>query len=152
LRDNKLNYSRRAGGNNTVLVALDDAVVSHPCGAGCVAVRAPFEGDFAAPWLLQRHVFELLASRGIAFVHSDLDAAWLDDVRPECFAELSLDLVFSQGLCFLPFHCVPRLAGPASDAVVRHPYSTRDRAVRVRALQQSGVWLRSGHKACRAEV
>lgn len=234
LLDNWLNHSRRAGVNNTVLVALDDAVASHPCGAGCVVVRAPFDGDFAALWLLRLHVFELLASNGIDFVHSDLDAVWLGDVRPECFADASLDLVFSQGLCFpleahaawkfvlccglfsvranaasnaflaavrdrwntekddqvavnlvlldndiawqqdlpqsyqitfggrsiacyphmlrglcraqglnigmLPFHRVPRLAGPAAHAVVRHPYSTRDRAERIRALQQSGAW------------
>jgi len=234
LLDNWLEHARRAGLNNTILIALDDAVAAHSCGAGCVTVPARFDGDFAALWLLRLNVFELLASNGIDFVHSDLDAVWLGDVRPECYADPALDLVFSQGLFFplqahaawkfvlccglfsvraglasanflaavrerwitekddqvavnlvlldnniawqdrtadryeitigarsmtcyqhmlrgvsatqgvtvglLPFHRVPRLPGPVANAVVRHPYSTRDSASRILALRQSGVW------------
>jgi len=100
LLDNWLQHARRAGVHNTILIALDETVAAHQYGAGCVTVYAPFEGDFSDLWLLRLHVFEFLAGNGIDFVHSDLDAVWLGDVRPECYADASLDLVFSQGLFF----------------------------------------------------
>jgi hypothetical protein len=238
LLDNWLEHARRAGLSNTILIALDDTVAAHPCGPGCTTIHLPFTGDFNALWLLRLHVFELLANNNIDFIHSDIDAVWLGDIRPECYADPSLDLTFSQGLFFplqahaawnfvlccglfsvragpasgqflaavkqrwetekddqiavnlvlldqhiawqnnpagsytitrgdrtmtcynhilrgvvpaqnltiglLPFHRVPRLPGPATNAIIRHPYSTRDPANRILALHQSGAWLGAG--------
>lgn len=100
LLNNWLEHARRAGVGNIILVALDQAVATHPVGTGCVAVSVPFAGDFADLWLFRRRIFELLAAAGVDFIHADLDAVWLADPRPHCFAEPGLDMVFSQGLCF----------------------------------------------------
>ena len=234
LIDNWLAHARRAGVPGALLVALDTTVAARPPVPGCALVHVPFAGDFAELWLLRLRVFSLLAAAGIDLVHSDLDAVWLADARAECFADASLDLVFSQGtfhppaaqalwgfvLCcglfaaragpaaerflaavaaraavdrddqaavnlvlaesdfswspdpaaryelrigsralvchrtllrgagaglgvrigLLPYHRVPRLVTASPGALVKHPFSKREPAVRIAALRRSGVW------------
>jgi hypothetical protein len=97
LLDNWFEHARRAGVDGALLIATDDTVADRHVPSGCTVVRAPFRGGRAELWLFRLQVFELLASRGIDFVHSDLDAVWLADPRRACFADPALDLVFSQG-------------------------------------------------------
>ncbi len=101
LIDNWLAHARAAGVARVLLLALDGAVAARPAVPGCTVVPLAFAGDLGALWLRRLDVFVLLAAAGIDFMHSDLDAVWLADARAECFADPTLDLVFSQGT-FLP--------------------------------------------------
>jgi Nucleotide-diphospho-sugar transferase len=97
LIDNWFQHAVRAGMGNALLIATDDTIAQGQVPPGCTIVRADFHGGRAAFWLFRLQVFEVLASEGIDFVHSDLDAIWLADPRRECFSDPALDLVFSQG-------------------------------------------------------
>ena len=97
LLDNWLAHARRAGVRRALVIALDDATAAHPVPDGCITVAAPLHGTLSDLWLFRLQIFALLAARGIDFVHADVDAVWLADPRPACFADPGLDLVFSQG-------------------------------------------------------
>ena len=93
---------------HSLVVALDQTVAAHCVPAGVHTVPAAVPASLAALWLLRLRIFALLAAHGVDFVHSNLDAVWLDDPRPACFADPGL-----------PHHRVPRLATPDAGAVVK---------------------------------
>lgn len=161
LIDNWLVHARAAGVARVLLLALDDMVARRPVPPGCTVVPVPFAGDLGDLWLRRLDVFALLAASGIDFIHSDLDAVWLADARAECFADPTLDLVFSQGT-FLPARahaawgfvlCCGLFAvraGPAAArffaAVRRRAAEARDDQVALNLLLVEGgvVWAREG--------
>ena len=97
LIDNWFEHLARAGVGRALLVALDETTAAHQAPPGCSIVRAASHAAKANFWQFRLQVFALLACWGIDFVHSDLDAVWLEDSRSECFADPAMDLVFSQG-------------------------------------------------------
>ena len=97
LLDNWLAHASRACVGSVMVIALDDHLMNRPAPAGCRIVHAPFRGGLSDLWLFRLEIFRALAAQGIDFVHSDLDAVWLADPRPECFADPTLDVIFSQG-------------------------------------------------------
>jgi hypothetical protein len=94
---NWLAYAHRAGEIAPLVVALGDDLFDAVSGAGIAAIRSRPVADAAALWRLRALFFEALARRGIDFIHSDVDAIWLRDPRPLCFADAELDLILSQG-------------------------------------------------------
>ena len=97
LLDNWLAHAHRAGVRSVLVIALDDQLMNRTPPPGCKIVRTPFHGGLSDLWLFRLDVFVALAAHGIDFIHSDLDAVWLADPWPECFADPALDVVFSQG-------------------------------------------------------
>jgi hypothetical protein len=97
LLDNWLAHAFRASVGNVLVIALDDQLKSRSLPPGCRIVRAPFHGGLSDLWLFRLEIFLALAAQGIDFIHSDLDAVWLADPQPECFADPALDVIFSQG-------------------------------------------------------
>jgi Nucleotide-diphospho-sugar transferase len=97
LLDNWVAHARRAGVARTLVIALDEMIAAQTAREGCLVVPIMIQGELSNLWLLRLQVFSLLATNGIDFVHSDVDAVWLRDPRPTCFADPNLDLIFSQG-------------------------------------------------------
>ena len=96
------------------VVALDQTVAAHCVLDGVRTVPAAVPASLAASRLLRLRISALLAAHGVDFVHSNLDAVWLDDPRPPRFADPGL-----------PHHRVPRLATPDAGAVVKYPWSAQ---------------------------
>jgi hypothetical protein len=99
---NWLAHAARAGERAPLVVALDHALVNPLPRAETSTIRHVFTGSLADLWLQRVLFFEYLARRGIDFIHADVDAIWLKDPRPLCFADAGLDLVFSQGTHYPP--------------------------------------------------
>jgi hypothetical protein len=97
LLSNWLVHAARSGEAAPLVVALDGALAEDLVRAGVPVVRHPGVGSLADLWLQRVLFFEYLTLRGVDFIHSDVDAVWLRDPRPLCFANAGLDLVFSQG-------------------------------------------------------
>jgi hypothetical protein len=164
LIDNWLAHARAAGVARVLLLALDGVVAARPAPPGGAVVPVPFAGDLGDLWLRRLDVFAVLAAAGIDFIHSDLDAVWLADARPACFADPALDLVFSQGT-FLPAEahaawgfvlCCGLFAVRAGPAAARFLAAVRARAAEERddqvavnrLLLEGGVaWAREGAEA-----
>jgi hypothetical protein len=97
LLKNWLTHACAAGVTRPLVIAMDDLLAESLAGAGIKAIRHGFDGTLADFWLQRTLIFEALANQGIDFIHSDVDAVWLKDPRPFCFADGGFDLVFSQG-------------------------------------------------------
>jgi hypothetical protein len=96
LLDNWLIHARAAGVRQVMVIAMDepDAFQAQP---DVLVVQHRYDGTLHDLWVQRALVFAFLADQGIDFIHSDVDAVWLKDPRPLCFADGHFDLVFSQG-------------------------------------------------------
>jgi hypothetical protein len=94
---NWLAHASLAGETAPLVIVFDDGLADALRRDGVAAIRHPGDGSLADLWAQRALFFEYLARRGIDFLHSDLDAVWLRDPRPLCFADAGLDIVFSQG-------------------------------------------------------
>jgi hypothetical protein len=94
---NWLTHAARAGETAPLVIAFDDALADALRRAGVATIRHRADGSLADLWVQRALIFEYLTRRGIDFLHSDVDAVWLGDPRPLCFADACLDIVFSQG-------------------------------------------------------
>ena len=97
---NWLAHAGRAGAEAPLVIALDGTLEDALARAGVATVLHAHDGTLADLWFQRMRIFEFLARSGIDFIHSDIDAVWLKDPRPLCFADAGLDLVFSQGTNF----------------------------------------------------
>lgn len=97
LLTNWLIHAARAGEPAPLVVAFDRGVGDAVGHAGAPVIRYRAARSLADLWLQRVLFFEYLLDRDVDFIHSDLDAVWKRDPRPLCFADSSLDLVFSQG-------------------------------------------------------
>ena len=95
---NWLRHAWTAGAARHLVVAMDAALADRLERDGIAAVRHGFDGTIGDLWYQRTLIFEWLARQGVDFIHSDVDAVWLRDPRPFCFADNGLDLVFSQGI------------------------------------------------------
>jgi hypothetical protein len=100
LLKNWMAYAAAAGASTPLVVAMDDRLADQLARAGVASVRHAYDGSLADLWIQRIRFFEFLAREGIDFVHSDVDAVWLRDPRPLCFADAGLDLVFSPGTVY----------------------------------------------------
>jgi hypothetical protein len=96
LLENWLIYARTAGVHQVLVVAMDQWLALSPQ-PDVLIVRHRYDGTLHDLWFQRTLVFAFLAERGIDFIHSDVDAVWLEDPRPLCFADDAIDLAFSQG-------------------------------------------------------
>jgi hypothetical protein len=96
LLDNWLAHAGAACVRQPLVIAMDRAL-SLPAGSDALLVPYSFDGSLSDLWFRRALVFEFLSAHGVDFIHSDVDAVWLQDARPLCFAENEFDLVFSQG-------------------------------------------------------
>nr|VFJ62258.1 MAG: Nucleotide-diphospho-sugar transferase [Candidatus Kentron sp. DK] len=74
--------------------------ITHDCAEswGIDAEQISWDGTIANFWLRRAEIFLELLSRGVTFVHSDLDAIWLKDPFPMLSTlGKDVDLIFSQG-------------------------------------------------------
>jgi hypothetical protein len=164
LLNNWLRHVKAAGVTGPLVVAMDQGLADRLARAGIASVRHGFDGTFGGLWYQRTLVFEWLAASGVDFIHSDVDAVWLRDPRPLCFADASFDLVFSQGTDFPPetwrdwgfvlccglFAARAKAATAAFFAAVRTAAaSVRDDQVAVNILlRQSGLtWSGAGENS-----
>lgn len=96
LLDNWLVHARAAGVRQPLAIAMGGAL-SPPAGSGALVIPYGFDGSLGDLWYRRTLIFEFLSGNGTDFIHSDVDAVWLKDARPLCFADGGFDLVFSQG-------------------------------------------------------
>ena len=96
LLDNWLVHARAAGVRQPLVIAMDGALAL-PAGSDALLVPYSFDGSLSDLWFRRALVFEFLSAHGVDFIHSDVDAVWLQDPRPLCFAGGEFDLTFSQG-------------------------------------------------------
>ena len=96
LLENWLIHARAAGIRQPLVIAMNSPL-SPPAASDAIVVPYNFDGSLGDLWYRRALVFEFLSGNGTDFIHSDADAVWLRDPRPFCFADGSLDLVFSQG-------------------------------------------------------
>ncbi len=96
LLDNWLVHAGATGVRQPLVIAMDGAL-SLPAGSDALVIPYSFDGSLSDLWFRRALVFEFLSAHGVDFIHSDVDAVWLRDPRPLCFAEGEFDLVFSQG-------------------------------------------------------
>jgi hypothetical protein len=67
------------------------------------AELVPWDGNLGRLWQQRLAVFSELLANGIEFIHSDLDAVWLQNpLAPDSSARQPEDLVFSQGTIWPP--------------------------------------------------
>jgi hypothetical protein len=102
LLDNWLRHAAAAGVTHSLVIAMDDALAARLEKAGIPAIRHGFDGTLGDLWYQRTLVFEWLARHGVDFIHSDVDAVWLQDPRPFCRADPDFDLIFSQGINYPP--------------------------------------------------
>lgn len=81
--DNWLVHLRAVGRSRILVVAMDQPMADLLAGRGMHFVRGAFDGSLEDFWVQRLPVFEFLASHGVDFVHSDLDAVWLSDPIPK---------------------------------------------------------------------
>jgi hypothetical protein len=93
-------FAARAGVKTPLVVAMDDRLAGEWAPGSIASVRHAYDGSLADLWTQRLLIFEFLAEEGIDFIHSDVDAVWLGDPRPFCFADGSRDLVFSPGTTY----------------------------------------------------
>lgn len=96
LLENWLVHACAAGVREPLVIAMDNAL-SLPAQSDALMVPYGFDGSLSDLWFRRALVFEFLSARGVDFIHSDVDAVWLRDPRPICFADGGADLMFSQG-------------------------------------------------------
>lgn len=79
-----------------LVVALDGPTHAWLSARGVVTVLLPCADDLQALWRRRVALFAATLRRGYNLLHSDADAVWLRDPRPEYFAGSAADVVFSQ--------------------------------------------------------
>lgn len=96
--ENWLTFIQKLAVRDIVVFALDDETAALARRFPTRTVECEAVTDDRALWSFRVEVFEFLTQEGISFIHSDADAIWLRDPRPEYFdAYPQADLIASQG-------------------------------------------------------
>lgn len=98
---NWLQYFFQVARNEAIVVALDDNLAAQIQEFPVRCVTLPWDGTLAALWVSRARLFSELAAAGVNFVHSDIDAIWIQNPVPYC-KSFSADLVFSPGTIWPP--------------------------------------------------
>lgn len=87
-------------GTRPVVCALDDPLDQWLSRKGIPSVRVPWDGTVPGIWETRLRVLRHLLAEGVDLIHSDADAVWMEDPRPDVAA--GGDLVASQGTVWPP--------------------------------------------------
>jgi len=87
---------RNAGHHSIRVYALDEKTAIFGRSTGVEILEIPWDGKHTSLWSTRLEVFQKLIAEGRDFVHSDVDAIWLDDPIPDWMTAEN-DLTFSQG-------------------------------------------------------
>jgi len=101
LLDNWLIHARAASVRQPLVIAMNGPQ-SLPAASDALKIHYNFDGSLGDLWYRRAMIFEFLSAGGVDFIHSDVDAVWLKDPRPLCFADGGFDLIFSQGTNYPP--------------------------------------------------
>lgn len=101
LLENYILHVLDTGFESIFIIALDDYTFDKLLkkNISCALVNA--ENEFGNVMALRSYIFSLLCKNGIDFIHSDIDAIWLNNPKEFCFDETS-DIIFSQGTIWPP--------------------------------------------------
>ncbi|WP_448192671.1 putative nucleotide-diphospho-sugar transferase [Azospirillum sp. sgz301742] len=99
---NWIYHARAVGVANFLIVAMDEALMHDLRGAGVQVAHCSYDGTYGSLIVQRVRVLQFLAESGIDFIHSDVDAVWLEYGIDEYFTFDDFDLVFSQGTIWPP--------------------------------------------------
>ena len=99
--DNWLRHAKEYVAESLIVFSLDATTHARMTEQGMTSLLLPFSGAIDELWLLRLSIFEALVVMDVSFIHSDVDAIWLDDPRQFCF-DLGADLAISSGTIWPP--------------------------------------------------